>query len=373
MVAADYIRNLREETRKGFYGRIKQGLYPLPAPLGYLDKGKGNVKVPDPIKAPLVRKAFELYGTARHNLDTLVEEMFRLGLRNRTGHKVTRNGLSVLFNNPFYIGLIRLRRTGETFPGSHRPLIRKSLFDRVQQVLSGKANTRIRQHDFLFRRLLTCRRCHYSLTGEIQKGHTYYRCHIKSCPKSCVREDIIEEHILQKLSPLQFTEREKDYFQKKVSKFKEDWGKQRDTEIKALGLRLDQLQDRLARLTDAYIDKVIEKEIFEERKTALLLERKNLEERQRDFAENRRSLPDRLAQFFELAESAHLGYKMGLPEEKRDLLKIVTSNREVEGKNVDFTLSLPFSEVANRFQKSNGSATGSRTPLLCLKSTCPNR
>src|SRR5262249_33802976 len=33
VVAADYIRNLREETRKGFYGRIKRGLYPLPAPL----------------------------------------------------------------------------------------------------------------------------------------------------------------------------------------------------------------------------------------------------------------------------------------------------------------------------------------------------
>ena len=34
VVAADFIRNLREETRKGFYGRLKQGLFPLPAPLG---------------------------------------------------------------------------------------------------------------------------------------------------------------------------------------------------------------------------------------------------------------------------------------------------------------------------------------------------
>ena len=34
VVAADYIRNLREESRKGFYGRIKQGLFPLPAPMG---------------------------------------------------------------------------------------------------------------------------------------------------------------------------------------------------------------------------------------------------------------------------------------------------------------------------------------------------
>src|ERR1700726_2610723 len=37
VVAADYIRNLRDEVKKGFYGRLKQGVYPLGAPVGYLD------------------------------------------------------------------------------------------------------------------------------------------------------------------------------------------------------------------------------------------------------------------------------------------------------------------------------------------------
>src|SRR5262245_62331103 len=60
VVASDYIRNLREETRKGFYGRIKQQLYPLPAPLGYLDMGGGKPKQPDPVKTPLIRQALEL-------------------------------------------------------------------------------------------------------------------------------------------------------------------------------------------------------------------------------------------------------------------------------------------------------------------------
>src|SRR2546422_7893922 len=68
VVAADFIRNLREETRKGFYGRIKQGIYPLPAPVGYLDSGKGKPKEADPIKGPLVRRTFELYATGRFNL-----------------------------------------------------------------------------------------------------------------------------------------------------------------------------------------------------------------------------------------------------------------------------------------------------------------
>src|SRR5262245_51282914 len=47
-------------------------------------------------------------------------------------------------------------------------------------------------------------------------------------------------------------------------------------------------------------------------------------------------------------------YKNTLPEEKRDLLKVLTSNRYVEGKNVVVKLNLPFNEVANRFQDENG-------------------
>src|SRR5215813_4416371 len=75
VVAADYIRNLREETKKGFYGRLKQGIYPISAPVGYLDKGKGNAKEPNRVTAPLVRRAFELYSTARYSLDTLLREL----------------------------------------------------------------------------------------------------------------------------------------------------------------------------------------------------------------------------------------------------------------------------------------------------------
>src|SRR5215467_13369522 len=81
VVAADYIRNLREETKKGFYGRLKQGLYPLPAPTGYLDRGKGKAKEIDPIQAPLVKTAFRLYATGGYNLKSLQDKMATLGLK----------------------------------------------------------------------------------------------------------------------------------------------------------------------------------------------------------------------------------------------------------------------------------------------------
>jgi DNA invertase Pin-like site-specific DNA recombinase len=354
VVAADYIRNLKEETRKGFYGRIKQGLYPLPAPLGYLDRGKGRAKEPDPVKAPLVRKAFELYATGGYNLERLIDEMHRLGLRNCRGGKVTRTGFSTMLNNPFYTGLIHLRRTGETFQGAHPPLIPQSLFKRVQDILRGKTNTRTVKHGFLFRRLLACARCGYSLVGERQKGHAYYRCHGRSCPVTCVREETVDAAVRQALSLLSFSEEEKAYFRERLVSMKADWGKQQEDQSKALSLHLDQLQDRLNRLTDAFLDGVIDKALFEQRKTALLLERKGVEENLAAAKANTRSLPDRLAEFLELAGSALLGYEMGLAEEKRELLGIVTSNRQMDGKDLAVKLSIPFSEVANRLETMNG-------------------
>src|SRR5207302_10170183 len=65
VVAAHYSRNLREEVKKGIYGRLKQGFYPLRAPIGYLDQGSAKNKTHDPIRAPLLQQAFKLYSAGR--------------------------------------------------------------------------------------------------------------------------------------------------------------------------------------------------------------------------------------------------------------------------------------------------------------------
>ncbi len=373
VVAADYIRNLREETRKGFYGRLKQGLYPLAAPLGYLDQGKGKAKTIDPFKGPLVRKAFELYSSAHHSLETLGEEMFRLGLRNRNGGRVTRNGLSTLLNNPFYVGLIRIRRTNETFSGIHEPLITKSLFDRVGRVLSGKFNRRTLRHDLLYRRLLKCATCGYSLIGERQKGHVYYRCHSKACLPTSLREEIVATELARLFQCLRFSDDEKAYFTGRIMSLRESWTLQRQTEISAIKLKLPQIKDRLNRLTDAYLDQVIDKNLFEDRKVSLLMEQKTLEENLNALGDNKGHMPDRLAKFLELAENAPLSYELAFPEEKREFIKTLTLNRIVEGKKLTLKPSIPFDEVINRFQNAGSDPTGSRTLLPSLKSLCPNR
>ena len=354
VVAADFIRNLREEAKKGIYGRLKQGFLPSGAPVGYLNHGGGKQKTIDPQKGPLVRKAFLLYATGNYTLHTLGDELFRMGLRNRAEGSVTRNGLSIMLNNPFYIGIVRIRSNGQVFQGNHDPLISKHLFDQVQGALTGHFNARTKTHDLLFRKCVRCKGCGYSLIGEVQKGHVYYRCHTRDCPTTAIREEAIDERIAIELQKLHFTDRERECLLDALKEQKENWTKDSEQELAALNAKCQQATDRLNRLTDAYLDGSIERDLFDERKKALLFERTAMNDRLNELRDNPGVIPARLQKFLELAEASYSLYKEGNSDQKRRMVKMFTSNLNADGKNLDFAFVIPFNEVANRVTNTSG-------------------
>jgi len=354
VVASDYIRNLREETKKGIYGRLKQGFYPMGAPIGYCDNGAAKAKTIDPEKGPLVKKAFDLYGSGQWSIPTLVEELHRRGLRNRAGGNVSRTGLHTILRNPFYTGVIRIRASGETYDGNHQALISKSLFDRVQDILHGRVGTRVMVHDFLFRRFIACACCGNSLIGELQKGIVYYRCHTKTCPGTSTREDTVSEIFVGKLRTLVFPEREKEQIDARIREMKATWIASREQELQGLKFKIEQITERLNRVTDAYLEGALDREMFEERKAVLIGERRALGNRRADYEANRASVPDELRRFVELAGSAYSLYWNASTAKKRRLLRILMSNCTIQQKKIEFMWRPPFREVAEREKDTDG-------------------
>jgi hypothetical protein len=90
--------------------------------------------------------------------------------------------------------------------------------------------------------------------------------------------------------------------------------------------------------------------MFEERKTALLLEQKGVEENLANLSRRNSEHPKRLEQFLELTGAAWLSYQLAFPEEKREMLNIVTSNRLVNAKKLGLEPSLAYQSVVNRFK-----------------------
>ena len=343
VIASDFIRNLREETRKGFYGRLKQGIYPMQAPIGYLDQGGGKPKTLDPKNAPIVKHAFELYGTGTINTIDLSIKLNKMGLRNRNENVLKHKNISTMLRNPFYMGIMHIKKTGEMFEGKHEALITKTLFDRVQCIMDGRYPKRTSKHRFLFQKLIRCSDCHYYLIGEIQKGHTYYRCHTKGCPTS-LREEMIEQAINNAFDGIHLTEEQFNIITEKLALSQNETKRQSQKQIEMLHMELNKLGDRENRLTDAYIDQVIDKESYEKRRNALLLDKKDIEAQVVQLDSDKDIIGKQIQRFLELVKSLQLTYGSGFREEKREILKNVSSNRSAYGKDVDIKLYPPYAE-----------------------------
>jgi len=117
---------------------------------------------------------------------------------------------------------------------------------------------------------------------------------------------------------------------------------------------LQQITERLNRLTDAFLDGTVEKNIYEERKTALLREKRSTEDQLNRLKDPRASVPDTVQKFLELAGSTYSLYKTAMIEKKRRILQIVTSNFAVCSGTLDFAYAIPFNEVAERENNTDG-------------------
>lgn len=356
VIAADYIRNLREEVKKGMHERVRQGRWPWEAPTGYLNKGKG-IKEPDPSQAPLVRQGFELYATGSWSLERLAEEMRQRGLKNTRGDPVNLNRLSEIFNNPFYTGVVRMPGTRELFAGLHEAIVSKALFERVQKLLQGKGKLvdHFVRHFNVFSRLIRCRGCGYNLIAERQKGHVYYRCQTKCCrQRKTLREELLETSLLQKLEGLRFRPEEQQRFRAQFAAFCVQSSVSLEDRQKKLQLRLGEIAVQRQRLVDGYAEGVFTKETILDKQNALTTEERGLRDQLATGLGCPQEITKRMEKFLELANTASDCYKQALPEEKRRMVRLVTSNFEVEHENVFIQLKFPFSELGNSSAGASG-------------------
>lgn len=265
VIAADFIRNQREETKKGLNGRLKQGLYPFRAPLGYLDMGRGEPKAPCPIKAPLIKELYQLYLSGQHSLRSLHTEMQLRGLTGYSGKPVSLHGIEKILSNTFYHGLITIARTGETYEGIHEPMVSKTAFRQAQKIKSRRCGPKVTRHSHRFMGLFRCGLCQGPMVPERQKVvHVYYRCTLKSCPMKTIREDRLEDAIVNRLAEIQLN---KDT----VAEQKKRWKSGRVQEElvqkrRSLAARIEVEETRLARAADLLIEGALDRQTYNDKK-----------------------------------------------------------------------------------------------------------
>jgi site-specific DNA recombinase len=187
-LAEFYSANLATEILKGSTQKARLGGTPFKAPLGYLNvrylvdgREIRTVEI-DQKRAPLVRRAFQLYATGENSLRRLHEQMTAEGLTTRPTPKrpagpLALSKLAELLRNRYYLGLVSYR--GVEHPGKHPALIEAELFERVQLILDEREQHALkpRRHQHYLRGLLTCARCGSRLqytTGRGRRGDEFH-------------------------------------------------------------------------------------------------------------------------------------------------------------------------------------------------------
>ena len=345
-----YVDNLSENIRRGHRAKLRKGIWPGFAPLGYVNNHKTRDIDVDTEKAPLIKKGLELYSTGKYTLKQIAKILKDLGLRSHKGNVLAVSCVQRMLSKSFYYGLFKFK--GETHQGTHEPIITKKLFDECQAVMKdrGHIKTRKAEKTFPFRGLLACGECKCAITAEVQKGHNYYRCTKKRemCSQKYVREELLTEQVksfLQKISlSSQDTEkvlRELDKDEQKAKESSLAVLQNLKSEIADIGVKLD-------KLLSAYLDEIVSAEEYATQKQKMLAHKVELQEEIREIEDKGVSWLEPARAWVKSLNQAEKLLESGDKSEMTTFLKQIGSNHILINKSFSFSPKKPYEILAER-------------------------
>lgn len=177
-------------VKRGLKTRVEMGLWPAPAPTGYLKEKRMDRKCEtliDPDRGHIMRQMFEKVAYEKWSGRKIYNWLkFDLNFKTAGGNKnLTLSNVYVILQNHFYYGVFEYpKNSGNWYKGKHEPLITKELFDAVQMQVKSQF-VRSENKEFAFTKLMTCGLCGSGITADEkfkkQKNgnvhrHVYYGC-----------------------------------------------------------------------------------------------------------------------------------------------------------------------------------------------------
>lgn len=374
-----YTDNLRENILRGIRQKIRRGELSAKAPLGYFNEPRLRTIEPDPKTFHKVKKCLGAFATGNYTLSQIRDKMFSLGLVGpKSGKKMPLSSVEHILKNPFYYGHFLYR--GELHQGSHKPMITKKLFDRIQEALkdNGKPRKKPKVKNFPFLGFAKCGECGYAITAEKQVKKSglefvYYHCTYKSKTQKCsqrsfLREEKFAEQIKEQCQKVSLSDVWRDRFLDKLKIWENENRQTSDLFAQNLKKKIDELKTKISRLTDAYLEGAFELAEFQQKKNALTSEKKTLEEKLSDFERKG-------SHWLELTRNwvieANQAKNLALQEnfsEMKNFLKKIGLNRQISQQKLSIDFKKPWNLLAKLPAEARGKAPSEATNSIwwCL-------
>ena len=352
-----YTDNLRENILRGIRQKIRRGELSAKAPLGYFNEPRLRTIEPDKKTFAKVKECLGAFATGQYTLTAIQRKMFSLGLVGvRSGKPLVLASVEHILKNPFYYGHFQYR--GEVHQGSHKPMISKKLFDKIQEALvaNGKPRKKRGEKGLLYKGFAVCGECGYAITAErkIKKSglvYHYYHCTFKSRTQKCsqtrfLREEELTRQVQDIVKKVSLPDEWRDAYLKKLESENADVRHSSDLFVQNLKNDISAVSARLSRLTDAYLDEALELGEYLERKNALMAEKRTLEEKLSDFERKGNHWLELMRNWIIEANQAGNLIKQENLSGMKDFLVDIGSNRRVAAGMLLAEFKMPWRDLA---------------------------
>jgi len=336
-----------DRVSAGIERRAKEGRwYAGRPPFGYAFSDQERRLIADPVKAPVVRRIFDLYTRDRLGAVEIAKKL-RAEQAPAPAAGWGHPAIHFLLNNPTYTGKVRWR--DQLFEGIHEPLIADDVFQLAQAILNERGSDISRRRgnasDFLLSGVLRCGRCGKAYVGMSARGngglYHYYACtgRQKYGPKACSNQRLprekLERAVINQLTRLY---RDSDLIEATLANAQHE-AEQRQPEIKqrlaAIDAEITRSEQALERYYEAFEQGKLSPERCEQRLARL---QTRLDDLHAQHAELSLSTPHAEAQSPTAAELAAVADQLetlltrGEPQKAKALIRELVAELKVNGK-----------------------------------------
>lgn len=267
------IERTSERTKFGLIGAAKKGHISGQPALGYTKKDKSKKLVIDELESDVVKRIFSMYlegSSVCHICDIFNEE----NVLNK--HWATTT-VDKILSNKIYIGSIehgkRDKKNTQIFEAVVPAIIDKTTFECVQKRKEKNLKNYKRKRTYIFMQKILCPKCHKIMGGESSTSgtgakHIYYKC---NCCKRRISEKKIESELMKFLNDML------DFFLIIDNSFKPSMCRDIDEEITKYEKLKKDLNDKITRIKQEFLDGEIAAKSFEKELHYLEKETKSIE------------------------------------------------------------------------------------------------
>jgi site-specific DNA recombinase len=271
-VATQYSRDISKHIRRGQKASVDRGYRPSIAPLGYKNSkyredGLQEEILPDPERFDKVRELFDFILTGEYSVMSLVRyanDVLKLGSQYNGRKKLGKTNLYRIFTNHFYYGEFEYPiDSGKWYQGTHKPMITKDEYDKIQVILGKKSKTRPSKRKLPFTgSLIRCSNCGTCITAEYKKKtqkngnvhqYIYYHCTGRShmaCKEPSIRQEDLERQIIEFLGNIKISKEFNNFILDIVERQLKDKNRNKTREKSKIKLEIEKLENRLDNLLD---------------------------------------------------------------------------------------------------------------------------